>query len=73
MKTYVLIDYSDSRMGAQSSYHFLKENQLKHYNTYGDFVKVYELANSRPLSEKKMKELGIPFMEFKSDGPQVVK
>jgi hypothetical protein len=71
MKTYVLIDYSDSRMGAQPNFFFLKENMLKHYNTYGDFVKVYELATPRPLSEKKMKELGIPFMEFKSDGPFV--
>jgi hypothetical protein len=50
-------------MDSDTTYSIMKENKLKNIKHFGDFVTVYELKTSRPLSKKKMKSLGIRFMQ----------
>ena len=65
MKTYLVKMYSDSRMGAGPSYRVMKQNELKRIKLFADFVELYELAAPRPVSKRKMKEMGMTFMNDK--------
>lgn len=62
MKTYIVQAYCNGGMGVGPTYRLMKENELKRVKYYGDFLTVYELATPRPVSKKKLKELGVPFM-----------
>ena len=63
MKTYLVKMHSDSRMGAGPDYRIMKQNELKQIKLFADFVQLYELATPRPVSKKKMKQMGMTFME----------
>jgi hypothetical protein len=66
MKSYLVKEYGDGMMGAGPEYYILKKKELEHVNYFGDFLDVYELVTPKPISKKKMKDLGIPFMEDKN-------
>ncbi len=61
MKTYLVKEYG-GYMDGDTSYKIVKEDKLKDLNNFGDFIRVYELKPSRPLSKKKLKDLGISFI-----------
>jgi hypothetical protein len=61
MKMYLIKECGGYKHG-DASYKIVQENKLKHVNNFGDFMRVYELKPSKPLSKQKLKSLGIAFI-----------
>lgn len=48
-------------MGEPPTYKLIQKSEIKNIKYYGEYVDLYELASSKPLTKEKAKKLGLQF------------
>lgn len=59
-KLYLAVIPSSS-MGGSSTYRLIGKSEIKNIKYYGEYVNLYELASSKPITKEKAKKLGLQF------------
>lgn len=59
-KLYLAVIPSSS-MGGSPTYRLMQKSEIKNIKYYGEYVNLYELASSKPITKEKAKKLGLKF------------
>lgn len=62
-KRYLAVLDENTRMGSGLTYKLIDGAGVGKIRLYGEFVRLYELASSQPLSKEEGRKLGLKYIE----------